>query len=118
MTTVGATVGFGQGELAGDRQNLHAVIKASGATTAAAAWPPPPRHHPPPRNRRPSPFFPHQVLGPTMYGSLFAYGCRHNLPALPFIFSASVGLGAWLLAAALPATVWEDEGGRRKEKQK
>ena len=30
MTSVGATVGFGQGELAGDRQNLHALIKVAG----------------------------------------------------------------------------------------
>ena len=30
ITSVGATVGFGQGELAGDRQNLHALIKVAG----------------------------------------------------------------------------------------
>ena len=30
ITNVGATVGFGQGELAGDRQNLHALIKVEG----------------------------------------------------------------------------------------
>ena len=30
ITSVGAAVGFGQGELAGDRQNLHALIKVAG----------------------------------------------------------------------------------------
>jgi len=30
ITSVGASVGFGQGELAGDRQNLHALIKVGG----------------------------------------------------------------------------------------
>ena len=32
ITNVGARVGFGQGELSGDRQNLHALIKIAGPT--------------------------------------------------------------------------------------
>ena len=76
ITNVGARVGFGQGELSGDRQNLHALIK---------------------------------VAGPTLYGSLFALGCQWGVPALPFYFSALVGLGAWLLVLLSPSSVWRDE---------
>ena len=74
ITSVGATVGFGQGELAGDRQNLHALIK---------------------------------IAGPSVYGSLFALGCRLGVPALPFYFAAAVGSLAWLLVLLSPASVWK-----------
>lgn len=85
ITTVGASVGFGQGELAGNRQNLHAVIK---------------------------------VLGPTMYGSLFAFGCKHGVPALPFYFSATVGLAAWLVVLSSPRHVWTDSPARLRVRQR
>lgn len=75
ITSVGAGVGFGQGELAGDRQNLHALIK---------------------------------VVCPTIYGSLFALGCRWGVPALPFYFAAAVGTTAWLLVLLSPRSVWRD----------
>ena len=58
VTNVGAQIGFGQGALAGDRQNLHSLIK---------------------------------ILGPMLYGSLFAAGCKMGIPALPFFFAAGVG---------------------------
>ena len=76
ITNVGAQIGFGQGALAGDRQNLHSLIK---------------------------------VLGPMLYGSLFAWGCRIGVPALPFFFSAVVGLVAWLLVLLSPRSVWRDD---------
>lgn len=85
ITTVGASVGFGQGELAGDRQNLHAMIK---------------------------------VLGPTLYGSLFAFGCRHGVPALPFFFAAAVSLTALLLTALSPSHVWVDSAARLRVRQR
>ena len=76
ITAVGATIGFGQGELAGDRQNLHSLIK---------------------------------VLGPMLYGGLFALGCRIGVPALPFLFAAVVGIAAWLLVLLSPTSVWRDD---------
>ncbi len=69
-------IGFGQGALAGDRQNLHSLIK---------------------------------VLGPMLYGSLFAAGCRLGVPALPFYFSALVGMAACLLVLLSPRSVWSDD---------
>ena len=76
VTNVGAQIGFGQGALAGDRQNLHSLIK---------------------------------ILGPMLYGSLFAAGCKMGIPALPFFFAAGVGGIAWVLVLLSPSTVWRDE---------
>ena len=76
ITSVGARKGLGQGALAGDRQNLHSLIK---------------------------------VLGPMLYGSLFAAGCRVGVPALPFFFAAAVGTCAWLLTLLTPQGVWRDD---------
>lgn len=76
ITSVGARKGFGQGALAGDRQNMHALIK---------------------------------VLGPSLYGSLFALGCKWGAPALPFYFAATVGGIAWLLMLLTPRHVWVDD---------
>jgi hypothetical protein len=49
-----------------------------------------------------------KILGPMLYGSLFAYGCQIGVPALPFLFSAVVGIGAWLLVLLTPTDVWRD----------
>ena len=76
VTEVGAARGMGQGALAGDRQNLHSLIK---------------------------------ILGPMLYGNLFAYGIRIGVPALPFYFSAVVGTLAWLLTLLTPRSVWRDD---------
>ena len=76
ITNVGARKGLGQGALAGDRQNMHSLIK---------------------------------VLCPTMYGSLFALGCKWGVPALPFVFAAAVSFGAWLLILLSPQGVWRDD---------
>jgi DHA1 family tetracycline resistance protein-like MFS transporter len=76
ITNVGARKGLGQGALAGDRQNMHALIK---------------------------------VLCPTLYGSLFAFGCQCGTPALPFFFAAAVGTCAWLLVLLQPSSIWRDE---------
>ena len=83
ITSVGADLGFGQGALAGDRQNLHSLIK---------------------------------VLGPMLYGSLFAFGCQVGVPALPFYFAAAVGALAMVLVALSPTSVWRDDepGGAAK----
>ena len=76
ITNVGARKGLGQGALAGDRQNMHSLIK---------------------------------VLCPTIYGSLFALGCKWGVPALPFIFAAAVSMGAWFLILLSPRGVWRDD---------
>lgn len=49
-----------------------------------------------------------KVLGPMLYGWLFAFGCGRQLPSLPFLFSAAVGFGAWLLILLTPRSVWVD----------
>ena len=73
FSEVGAAVGIGQGTLAGDRQNLHALIK---------------------------------VMGPTLYGSLFAFGCRVGRPELPFIFASTLAGLATIVALLTPNSVW------------
>ena len=50
-----------------------------------------------------------KVLGPMLYGSLFAAGCRAGVPALPFFFAAAVGTCAWLLTLLTPQGVWRDD---------
>lgn len=71
---VGAALGMGQGALAGDRQNLHSMLK---------------------------------VIGPTLYGYLFAYGCQIGVPALPFLFAAATALVTELLVLVSPRLLWK-----------
>ena len=71
---VGAALGMGQGALAGDRQNLHSMLK---------------------------------VIGPTLYGYLFAYGCEIGVPALPFLFAAATALVTELLVLVSPRLLWK-----------
>lgn len=84
ITNVGASLGFGQGALAGDRQNMHALIK---------------------------------ILGPMLYGTLFALGCQWGVPALPFYFSAIVGGLAWLVVLLSPSSMWEDAEAKPSERE-
>ena len=71
---VGAALGLGQGALAGDRQNLHSLLK---------------------------------VIGPTVYGQLFAYGMAVGRPQLPFLFAAAAAAVAQLLVFLSPAVLWQ-----------
>ena len=71
---VGAALGLGQGALAGDRQNLHSLIK---------------------------------VIGPTLYGQLFAYGCQVGIPQLPFYFAAMTALATQLIVLLSPKSLWK-----------
>ena len=49
-----------------------------------------------------------------LYGSLFAWGCRIGLPALPFFFAAAVGIVASVLVVLSPQSVFSDGGVDRK----
>ena len=62
ITNVGARKGLGQGALAGDRQNMHSLIKVLCPTSS--------------------------LLRCASGGSLFALGCKWGVHALPFVFTS------------------------------
>ena len=45
---------------------------------------------------------PIQVMGPTLYGSLFAFGCRVGRPELPFLVASTLAGLAAIVALLTP----------------